>query len=185
MHRLGAWGLTAALAAGPSAGFAADPSADAKPWYARLLGAKPPTAEPPAPTTPPAPRPFVAGPLDPDTLKEALRAEQDAYLRRLDVCSKLRQLAVESNDDKLLERADSLEQQATALYHQRTARLGVRGGPKGSYGPTTAVARKSEETLDRKLGTGAATDPLAAAKPAADGHKPATAQAREWKVVQE
>jgi len=103
------------------------------------------------------------------------------------VCTKLRQVAVEANDDKMLEKADGLEQQATALYHQRTARLGVRGGPKGSYTSSaspTVIAATAEDALDRKLGTGAAATPLTAAKPADTG-KPATAQARQWKEVPE
>jgi hypothetical protein len=176
MDRFRAWGLSAALATGVGAS-AADPPGDAKPWYNRVF------AGPAKPAAPPQPRPVPTGPLSPETLAEALKAEQDAYLRRLDVCTKLRQVAVDSNDEKLLEKADGLEQQATALYHQRTARLGVRGGPKGSFNPT-AVASKPEETLDKTLGSGAASTPLTAAKPAADG-KPATAQARQWKVVPE
>ena len=177
MDRLRAWGLSASVVAGVAApGWAADPPGDAKPWYTKMFAGKPDPK-------PAESRPAPAAPLAPETLADALRAEQDAYLRRLDVCTKLRQVAVESNDEKLLEKADGLEQQATALYHQRTARLGVRGGPKGSYSPTV-VAAKPEATLDKTLGTGAATTPLIATKQAADG-KPATAQARQWKVVPE
>src|SRR5207237_1161101 len=60
------------------------------------------------------------------TLAEALKAEQDAYQRRLDVCLKLRQIAARANDDRLTEQADDLERRATALYHARTAKFGVR-----------------------------------------------------------
>ncbi|MGL6095121.1 MAG: hypothetical protein ACRC7O_04875 [Fimbriiglobus sp.] len=166
MHRFRAWGLTAALASavGVAAASAADPAP--KPWYSRVFAggsaspAKPADAQPISPPV---------APLTPEALADALKAEQDAYLRRLDVCTRLREVANRTNDDRLSDQADALEQQATALYHQRTARLGVRG-PRGST-TTTATA-----VLDRTLGTGAATDPLAASRPPADTARPATAQ---------
>lgn len=180
MHRFGAWGLSAALAAGagaPSAD-AADaaprPSearpAESKPWYARLTGGGDTTkkdAPPPA-----APRLPAVGPLSADAVAEALRSEQDAYLRRLDVCGKLRTIAAQANDDALLAEADRLEQQATALYHQRVARLGVKGGSRGAY-PVTPSLSSPADVLDAKLGSGVATDPRAAT-PAA---KPDTSSA--------
>ena len=87
--------------------------------------------------------PVVFGPMDPGALAEALRAEQDAWQRRMDVCLKLRQIAADANDDKLLTQADDLERQATALYHQRTARLGVKApaaAPDQTPAPPPPVA---------------------------------------------
>jgi hypothetical protein len=125
----------------------------------------------------------ITAPLAPETLAEALRAEQDAYLRRLDVCTKLRQVAIETNDEQLLAKADGLEQQATTLYHQRTARLGVRGGPKGSINTSTVASNTtSEETLSKTLGT--SLTPLSKEQPAPQT-QPAVVQARQWKVVPE
>lgn len=146
MFRLGAKGLIA-LAAGAGASAAGLVAADppAKPWYAVFSSgeAKKETAAPPA-------RPIPVGPLSPEILADSLKAEQDAYLRRLDVCTKLRTVAVETNDEKLTAEADRLEQQATALYYQRVARLGVKGGPRGGV-------RTPAEVLDAKLG--ATADP--------------------------
>ncbi len=167
MHRFGAWGLSAALATGAGAplAIAADPaprppearSADNKPWYARLAGTDD-KKDPPAPA-----RPIAYAPLSAEVLAEALRAEQDAYLRRLDVCGKLRQIAAQANDDALFAEADRLEQQATTLYHQRVARLGVKGGPRGSTAP--AMVRTPADVLDSKLGSGIAADPRNAKTP--------------------
>jgi hypothetical protein len=45
--------------------------------------------------------------------------EQAAYLQRLAVCSKLREVGMASNDDDLIAQADKLESQATRLYQQK------------------------------------------------------------------
>src|SRR5215210_4593874 len=93
MHRRAVWGLSFALAAGASA---PAPAADttppeSKPWYARLVGGD--TKKPEEKTFgDTAARPAVVyGPMDPAAMTEALKAEQAAYQRRLDVCLKLRQ----------------------------------------------------------------------------------------------
>ncbi len=119
--------------------------------------------QPPAPARPPV----VVEPLPPDVMAEAVRAEQDAYLRRLDVCTKLKQIAAEKGDDALAARAGELERQATALYEYRVAKLGLK--------PTKKPA---EATLDAKLGTGAAVNPLKVAPP-----KPAGTSVAELREV--
>lgn len=53
----------------------------------------------------------------------SLDQEQKAYLERLQFCTRLRQIAAESGDNKLLEKADYLETQATELYMRKTAPL--------------------------------------------------------------
>jgi hypothetical protein len=109
--------------------------------------------------------------MDPVVLAEALKAEQDAYQRRLDVCLRLRELAAELNDDRLATQALDLERQATALFHQRAARLGVK-----------ASLRNPEDVLDRTLGSGAAVTPLTVAPPVpADGK--ATASSKQFREV--
>lgn len=159
MTRLGACWLTAAAAAGM--GMPAATAADSKPLPAR----------------PPA-----YAPLPPDALADALRAEQAAYSRRLDVCTRLREIAVRTNDDKLYDRSLALEQQADALYHGRTARLGVKPGLRATSAP--AGVRSPADVLDQKLGGDG--DPLAdlTPRPAADPARPATAQARQFREVQ-
>ncbi len=144
MNRFAAWGLSAALAAGAAPAFAADPpKPDDKPsWFGRMVGRseKKPEQDRTFADLPARPAVLV-GPLDPLTQAEALKAEQDALLRRLAVCLKIREIAAAKNDERLLTQADDLEKQAHALYHQRVARLGVK-----------AQIRTPAETFDRSAG---------------------------------
>src|SRR5262245_44260269 len=121
MHRIAAWGLPA-LAAGAlaPAALAADPAQPEKPGLvSRWLGGaeSKPNPEKTFADVPARP-PVVLGPLDPAVLAAALRAEQDAWQRRMDVCLKLKQIALARGDEPLARQADELERQATALYYQ-------------------------------------------------------------------
>lgn len=122
-------GLCASLAvAVGGTALAADPTPAVKPWYARLTGDKPAAKPDPDPTfANSTPRLRTVGPLDPNVLLDALKAEQAAWDRRLEVCRRMREIAAETNNDALHQQAVALEQQATALYAQRAARLGVKG----------------------------------------------------------
>ena len=101
----------------------------------------------------PARPPTVTAPLPADVLAEAVRAEQDAYIRRLDVCTKLKQVAAEKGDESLSRRADELEKLAGTLYTERVAKLGVN------------PPKSAELKLDKMLGRGAAVNPLMVAPP--------------------
>ena len=159
MHRLRAWGLSAALAAGAGAAArAADPPPAPRPaprpttLAAKLFGPKPPAPGPSAagqPAVPPAP-------MSAEALGEALRLEREAYLRRASVCDELRRVGVERNDDAMVRRADEIERQAALVYNQRVASLGVPKVKIPLPEPTPA------DVLDRKLGTGVAVNPLTA-----------------------
>jgi hypothetical protein len=123
MLRFRVWGLSAALAAGGGAAAgAAEPVAkplEQTTLMHKLLGPKTPKPGPrPAPPT-------ITAPLSPEVLADALRAEQDAYLRRVSICTELRRVATDRADDQLLRQADELERQAAALYNARVAGLGV------------------------------------------------------------
>lgn len=176
MNRVRAWVAAAAVAATGSA-IAADPPAESKPWLNRVFAGKSAEAKPaepkpadtpakPAPT--PARPPVILAPLAPEVLAEAVRAEEQACTRRLDVCAKLRQLAADKNDDKLLRQIDELEKQAIELCQGRVARMGVRAA-------TGRVSARA--VLDQELGTGAAVNPLAVAPPTPAAKTP-TADAR-------
>ncbi|HJZ55608.1 MAG TPA: hypothetical protein VKE74_11640, partial [Gemmataceae bacterium] len=105
----------------------------------------------PAPSTSMRPA-TVTAPLPPEVVADALRAEQDAYLRRLSVCSELRRIGADTNDEALIRQADELERQAAAVYNQRVAVLGV---PK--------VKAPISEVAPTSLGAYLPTDPKAAA----------------------
>lgn len=100
--------------------------------------------------------PVIIEPLPPETLAEVLRAEQDAYIRRLDVCTKLRAIADQTGNEQLATEARELERRATALYQQRVSKIGIRPGSQLS----------ATSSLERSLGTGAAVNPLNVTPPA-------------------
>jgi hypothetical protein len=68
--------------------------------------------------------------------------EEAALLRRLQVCDKLKDIAIRTDDKDLLRRAEVLEERAQAAYAQRIARL-RSGGDK---------FESDEKTIDRFLG---------------------------------
>ena len=132
MRRLGALclclGLTApALAVDPPA--QEDPPS--VPWYRWLfLGERAPTpaAQPRPPATPVArERPAMPTPAAREASREAAAKQFDremqVHLQRLQAISRIRAVAVEQNDEAMLKRADDLEQQATEIFNQRTAKL--------------------------------------------------------------
>src|SRR5262245_50282267 len=114
MSRLRAWGMAAALTVGvisPAVAGAADSptTTDSRPLYKRMF-----SAPKPAPVGPVVRNGAVAAPpgqlpssqaLSPDAISAALQAEQAAYLRRMDVCVKLQQIALDTNDEALLRHA--------------------------------------------------------------------------------
>ena len=134
MTRIAARRLVAAAAAVGlmGAAVAADPAPADRSWLDKLTGGKP--AKPADPdgtfgTTPPKPTAYA--PLDPAALQDAVRAEGEALARRMEVCTKLQQVAAARGDDKLAARAVELEKLAAALYKGRVARLGVKDSGGG------------------------------------------------------
>jgi hypothetical protein len=183
MRRFRVWGVAAALAVG--AGGSVATAADARPWYKRMFGG-PPAPAPVGPTVRTGPviaapnsAPSTA-PLSPDMVAAAFKAESDAYLRRMDVCLKLRQAALERNDDSLNRQVDELERQAKAIYEQRISALGVSKGVKA---PLPSAGTGFAASFD--LAPEKQADPKAAAAkliaPAAPVPVSGTAELREVK----
>jgi hypothetical protein len=85
---------------------------------------------------PKAKAPVVVAPLGADVVAEAVRNEQDAVLRRLDICDRLRRLGEETNNPALVQQADELQKQVSEVYGSRVARLGVKGPKAESSSPT-------------------------------------------------
>jgi hypothetical protein len=104
--------------------------------------------------------PTVTAPLPTEVVAGSLRAEQEAWERRMAVCLKLREIAIGTNDELLLRQVDDLERQATALYNVRVAALGVPNVKAPLPDPDTAAT-----IIDRRLGTGIAVNPLTAPEP--------------------
>jgi hypothetical protein len=167
-------GLTAPLAVAADPPALPDKPAEARSWATRLnpFGGDAPRDPGPRVRQP-------VGPLAAETMVVVLQAEKDAYTRRLDVCHRLREIALETNDEQLEARANELEKLAAATYRGRVTRLGVKSG-----GPLPALPAPSADVLDRSLGGGVAVTPLTSAgtKPAAAG-KTSTAKATPFKEV--
>src|SRR5436190_6912370 len=132
MNRFRAWGVAAALGvlAGATApAVAADTPDDARPWYKKMFFSAPagPKVGPVARSGPVAAAPNRAptATLTPDAVAAAVKAEYVAWERRMSVCLKLREAAVERNDNELMRQVDELERQANAIYQQRVSALGV------------------------------------------------------------
>ena len=83
-----------------------------------------------------------AGPPGPPPLTVGQRAvEQDrlmkAYLRRLEVCDRLRDVAHEKNDNFLIDEASRLEEMAWKLYQTRSSKLLGVASATGDEEPLT------------------------------------------------
>lgn len=155
--------MTAALCLGlaASAAWSAPPPEQAR-WYDGLLGSKSKT-EPKKLPGPPAKTPADRA------------AEQDrlmkAYLRRLAVCDRLRDVAIDTNNQKLAEEADRLEALAWSLYEKQASR--VLGGANGSKLTEEPVEPKTSKTTAASLGSGMPMGPLPArARPGAGLARP-------------
>lgn len=68
----------------------------------------------------------VLAPLTASVVAEAVRSEQDAFFRRLEICDRLRNIGEETNNSNLVQQADELQKQVTAIYSARVSRLGVK-----------------------------------------------------------
>jgi hypothetical protein len=161
MLRYRAWAAAVALGAGALA-YAADPPAPRS--GVRAAGGAPKTAS----VTPPSALPA-------ETVQAALKAEYEAWERRVGVCLRLRQIALDKNDEALMRQADELEQRANALYQARASALGV---PKVKAPlPATAAALEllPEKPRDAKAAAAKLTAP-ASPVPASE-----TAEVREVK----
>jgi hypothetical protein len=84
----------------------------------------------------PQPMPGTGGttaantPPTPSSNKEraaALQKELDAYLRRMQVCDRLKEIADETGDAALEQQAELMAQRAWFIYQQRTAQLKLPG----------------------------------------------------------
>jgi hypothetical protein len=164
---------TVAFSATLSFGFVAtavavDPPPPSKPsespsWTARLLGkgdAKPESktdtkseaksegkSDATGKATTPLRPSIIMAPLSAELLAEAVKAEEAACTRRLDVCAKLREAAITTNDETLQRQIDELERQAIEVCQARIARMGLRGNR------TVARANQNHESgLNTKTG---------------------------------
>ncbi len=104
-------------------------------------------------------------PKQPPPMTVAQRAaERDrlekAYLRRLDVCDRLRDIAQETNDTRLIEQANRLEELAWRLYQTRSNKLlGVASTAGGDEEPASGKAEPTTAEVLMKAKPGGALPP--------------------------
>jgi len=127
---LAAAGVAAADDASDDASAKPPPTRQGTTWtWSQLGGLFGGADKAPAPTItvekPAATRPAAASRAISPVQKETrdLAREEAAFTRRLAVCDKLKQIAMETNDPKLQHEAELLEERATSVYHQRTDHL--------------------------------------------------------------
>jgi len=118
---------------GAAAAVAEEPDGDAKAapaksgWWSNWLGEKPkPKAKiekrPPAEDTPAPPRAADRGVME-------QKRQMNAVLRRMEVCDRLRMVALQSGNEELMRQADELEARAREVYRQQTAHLPTQAQP--------------------------------------------------------
>jgi hypothetical protein len=103
------------------------PAAQKSSWFGWMLGgstpAKPAEAPPrEAPIKKTKPAPVKPTPVV-DEAAAVRSREETAYLRRVAVCDRLKQVALQNNDQELVKMAEQLEERAWVVYSQRTAQL--------------------------------------------------------------
>lgn len=162
------WGLAVVGVALGAPAVAADPPA--KPTEPTAVGRMFAAKKPAGPVV--RNGPVLTAPYSPEVLADSLRAEQEAYLRRLSVCGELRRVAGETNDDALTRQAEELERQAAAVYNARVAALGVPK-VKAPLPQPSGLATLSPKAAADKL--------TAPTKPTADDTR--TAEARDIREV--
>jgi hypothetical protein len=100
----------------------------------------------------PAPSPLIAN----EPLNDAvslLSKEQAKFLRRQQVCDRLRELALESGDAELERQAELLEQRAWWIYEQRTAKakMTILLPPMGDRDAKRSLANEEPANERRSL----------------------------------
>lgn len=105
-------------------------------WWSRLWGRG---------NAPPAKKSADAGKaVKPATVIPS--REKEIWLRRAEICQRLREIALSNNDDALLRKADQLDQRAWETYLQRIAN--VRSVAAGMQ--VEEVARPAARSTGRK-----------------------------------
>jgi hypothetical protein len=148
-RNLGAAGLALALGLGiVGIGLGQQPAGSDASWFSRLFGRTTPASEA---------KDSKEVKVVPAVSPAKVRAQAEAnYMRRLEVCDKLREVAMQNGDQELLNRVDQLQTRAKDAYVQRTNRLdsvpdsfdeqslAKNLAPKtGSLTPLTTIAGKS------------------------------------------
>lgn len=140
MRRVGA-GITAAvlLAALAASALAQDTDGDlhsapaqaqaSKSWWTGWFGPSAKTDKPESKKTEAAAPPAPASPSPVELAAAARQHERAAFNRRMEVCDRLTEIAVQNNDTAMQSQIDQLRDRAWEVYQKRTADLPASGSP--------------------------------------------------------
>jgi hypothetical protein len=151
MRRLGAGVLVAALLGVAAAGAGAQQpdGADKSPWWSSLTGHGDKANTPRVEEKPATERPGAL-PSPVERTARAQKREMNALLRRMEVCDRLLQIALDTNDTDLERQANELLDKARAVYEQRTARLTLAGKPDEAPPEAPAKAGRPRSAFGRE-----------------------------------
>ncbi|VTS08184.1 hypothetical protein [Tuwongella immobilis] len=116
-----------------------------------------------------APAPMPEAPAGVDVEAKTLNQMQADFLRRMEVITKFKELALLNNDEAAMKRAEEMERQALEVYQQKTAHLPI----------ARLRANESASPLDNPIGTGMAATPLNSPTQPRGEERPRTASIRE------
>ncbi len=85
-------------------------------------------------------------PNAPDLTAGEQKRQMEAFMRRMAVCDRLRQVALQSDNEALMRQADELEMRAQEIYRQKIADL-----PRVAAPLTTLAAEGEQKTTHRSL----------------------------------
>ena len=161
MRRVGA-GITAAvlLAALAASALAQDTDGDlhsappvpaAKAWWTGWFGPAAKTDKPeskkPEAAVPPAP----AGPSPVELAAAARQHERAAFNRRMEVCDRLTEIAVQNNDTAMQSQIDQLRDRAWEAYQKRTADLPSSGSTSQDDTPPDRPRQSKPASVVREV----------------------------------
>ncbi len=166
-------GVAVSLACAQSpAKFKAEPTESTSSWWQNWFGSK---KEQPKPTE--------AIPVAPTVEDKHAKLERlmKAYLRRQEVCDRLRDIALQNNDDKLYEEANRLEELAWRLHQTKSSQI-LGTAMAATEDLPDAESESTLEVLKRAASTGKGSLP-----PRLDrsGMEPAAANRMERKRGEE
>jgi hypothetical protein len=114
-------------------------------WWTNIFG----TAPPPKLETEGKPDPRLGGQdqgtpnRSPGSRATQARRLEEEFMRRLEVCDRLKEIAMKNDDKKLLTEAEQLETLAWTTHEQQCRRLGLMVAPSATDGRSAASTLQS------------------------------------------
>jgi hypothetical protein len=150
MRGVGRKGLAAALVLGlaVSVAVAQDRDNGSKPaaagWWSGWFGGQDKPEARKAGADRPSPGPSVV-----ERAEAVRQRELKNYLRRIDVCDRLAQIAEDANDQQMVSQVEELKERVWAVYQQRSGRLAPGATPETEDAPAQREATSRKPAAGR------------------------------------